>query len=164
MRDACCNATSSFAVPDVGRPSGTQATSESVYLRRCPQRSGNLGEAGSVWLGTVERGVLCSEMLVSGFRRVCFLYFGQTRDHDEIGSFLRGNLYGRNGKKRQMLGKKGKEVSWRLEDLYRHFCSTLSIAAATKLAEPNTSDNRFSGVLLRHLRQNNPPFRVIVQE
>ena len=78
MRDACCNATSSFAVPDVGRPSGTQATSESVYLRRCPQRSGNLGETGSVWLGTVERGVFWSEILVSGFRRVSFVFGADT--------------------------------------------------------------------------------------
>ena len=74
MRDACCNATSSFAVSDVGRPSleRIQATLKSVYLRRYPSRSGDLSEAGSVWLETVERGVLlfrqCSYL-------ECTLYF-----------------------------------------------------------------------------------------
>lgn len=78
MRDACCNATSSFAVPDVGRPSGTQATSESVYLRTCPQRSGNLGEAGSVWLGTVERGVFCFGYARIRIQKVKYL-FGEVK-------------------------------------------------------------------------------------
>lgn len=57
MLDACCNATSSFAVPNVGR--AFQSTPPSrAYLRRNPQRSGRLGEVESVWLETVERGVL----------------------------------------------------------------------------------------------------------
>lgn len=77
MRDACCNATSSFAVPDVGRPSGTQATSESVYLRRCPQRSGNLGETGSVWLGTVERGVLARKCSYQDSEEYLLVFWGR---------------------------------------------------------------------------------------
>ena len=79
MRDACCNATSSFAVPDVGRPSLEKNPShpKSVYLRRYPSRSGDLSEAGSVWLETVERGVLlfrqCSYL---GMYIVFFIFLG----------------------------------------------------------------------------------------
>ena len=81
MRDACCNATSSFAVPDVGRPSleRIQATLKSVYLRRYPSRSGDLSEAGSVWLETVERGVLlfrqCSYQDVCTFNFFFVFFF-----------------------------------------------------------------------------------------
>lgn len=56
------------------------------------------------------------------------------------------------GKEWQMFGKKGKGNVVEFGNFISTFCSTLSIAAATILAEPNTSDNRFSGVLLR---QNN---------
>ena len=103
VRDACCNATSSFAVPDVGRPSleSIQATLESVYLRRYPSRSGDLSEAGSVWLETVERGVLlfrhCSYLACTlyifiiisfsfFFFRFPFLFLWRPHDNYQIGS------------------------------------------------------------------------------
>ena len=88
MRDACCNATSSFAVPDVGRPSleRIQATLKSVYLRRYPSRSEDLSEAGSVWLETVEHGVFgFSAMLVSGMY-FCIYFFLRPHDIYQIGS------------------------------------------------------------------------------
>lgn len=58
MLDACCNATSSFAIPHLG---GTRLNSShrsgSISVDNS-QRSGCLGEAESVWLETVGRGVL----------------------------------------------------------------------------------------------------------
>ena len=70
VRNACCNATSSFALPDVGHLFFKFSQPPlSVYLRRCSPRSGSLDEVGSLWLETVERGVLVfgSEVLVSEF-------------------------------------------------------------------------------------------------
>ena len=136
MLDACCNATSSFALPHVGWASRSTPPLR-AYLRRNPQRSGSLGEVGSVWLETVER----SAILVSG----C-VWTLVTHDDDRIGSCNNEEAFlPPSHINAEDLGKTCRGI-W----IYIDICSTLSTAAATILAEPSTSDDRFPGVLLRH--------------
>ena len=49
-----------------------------AYLRKAPQRSGSLGQVGSVWLETVERGVLVGNTRI--------WKDSKTHDDDEIRS------------------------------------------------------------------------------